>query len=163
MTVATSVPNTTDTDETRAALRARALRGLELHEARGSEIVRTGPFTYLVPSCSGGGTYAVDYAAGTCDCRDFTMPRRGREVGEPCKHVYAVGIHRAKRRGAAARLPDHALIRLDARRNLERLPSEHEAAARAIAGRTYVEDLSRISPAANLALSRDLEAEDLGL
>ena len=40
---------------------------------------------------------------------------------------------------------------------------EHEAAARRIAGRTYVEDLRRISPAANLALSRDLEAEDLGL
>ena len=56
MTVANTIPapNTADTDETRAALRTRAFRGFELHEARGSEIVRTGPFTYLVPSCSEG-------------------------------------------------------------------------------------------------------------
>lgn len=105
MTVAPTIPAPTvpNTDETREALRTRALRGLELHETRGSEIVRAGPFTYLVPSCSGGGTYTVDYAEETCDCPDFTMPRRGREVGEPCKHVYAVGIHRAKRRGQSAR------------------------------------------------------------
>jgi hypothetical protein len=63
----------------------------------------------------------------------------------------------------APRHPDHELIRLDAAAHPDRLPSEHEAAARRIAGRTYVEDLRRISPAANLALSRDLEAEDLGL
>ncbi len=64
---------------------------------------------------------------------------------------------------SAPRLPDHELIRLDAAAHPDRLPSEHEAAARRIAGRTYVEDLRRISPAANLALSRDLEAEELGL
>ena len=81
----------------------RESRALALFRERGAEIVRTGPHTYLVPSCSGSGTYAVDYEAESCDCPDFTMPRRSREVGEPCKHVYAVGIHRAKRRGATAR------------------------------------------------------------
>nr|MBA3953207.1 hypothetical protein [Rubrobacter sp.] len=39
----------------------------------------------------------------------------------------------------------------------------HEAAARSIAGRTYVADLKRISPAANAALSSELEDEELGL
>jgi len=59
--------------------------------------------------------------------------------------------------------PLHELIRLDVAAHPERTPSEHEAAARAIAGRTYVEDLRRISPAANAALSLELEAEGLGL
>jgi len=63
----------------------------------------------------------------------------------------------------APRVPDHELIRRDAAAHPDRLPSEHEAAARRIAGETYREDLSRISPAAMAALSRDLEAEDLGL
>ncbi len=61
----------------------------------------------------------------------------------------------------AARLPDHELIRLDAAAHQERMPSEHEAAACEIAGRTYVEDLRRISPAAQATLSRELEAKDL--
>jgi hypothetical protein len=63
----------------------------------------------------------------------------------------------------APRLPDHEKIRLDAAAHPDRLPSEHEAAARDICGETYVEDLRRISPAANAALSRELEAEELGL
>jgi hypothetical protein len=63
----------------------------------------------------------------------------------------------------APRLPDHELIRLDAAAHPERTPSEHEAAARVIAGRTYLEDLRRISPAAQAALSRDLEADEMGL
>jgi hypothetical protein len=62
----------------------------------------------------------------------------------------------------ATRLPDHELIRLDAAHR-ERSYREHVEAARDIAGRTYVEDLRRISPAAQDALSRDLEAEELGL
>ena len=52
-------------------------------------------------------------------------------------------------------------MRLDAAAHPERTPSEHEAAARVIAGRTYVEDLRRGSPAAQATLSRDLEAGDL--
>ncbi len=63
----------------------------------------------------------------------------------------------------APRVPDHELIRLDAAAHPERTISEHEAAARAIAGRTYVEDLRRISPAAQATLSRELEVDDLGL
>ena len=63
----------------------------------------------------------------------------------------------------ATRLPDHELIRLDAAAHPERTPSEHEAAAREIAGRTYREDLRRISSAAMATLSRELEADDLGL
>ena len=63
----------------------------------------------------------------------------------------------------ATRLPDHELIRLDATAHPGRTPSEHEAAAQAIAGRTYVEDLRRISPAAQATLSRELEAEEMGL
>jgi hypothetical protein len=63
----------------------------------------------------------------------------------------------------AARLPDHELIRLDAAVHPERTPSEHEAAARKIVGRTYAEDLRRISPAAQATLSRELESDDLGL
>ena len=85
------------------SLDTREERALELYRTCGHEIVRTGPHTYLVPSCSGRDSYAVDYASETCDCPDFTIPRRGREAGEPCKHVYAVGIHRAKRRGTTAR------------------------------------------------------------
>ncbi|MDQ3317170.1 MAG: SWIM zinc finger domain-containing protein [Actinomycetota bacterium] len=39
----------------------------------------------------------MNYRAESCDCPDFL--RRG----VCCKHVYAVGIHRAKRRGQSAR------------------------------------------------------------
>lgn len=60
---------------------------------RGAEIVRTGPWTYLVPSCTGTGSWAVNYRRERCDCPDYE--RRG----VPCKHIYAVGIKRAKRRG----------------------------------------------------------------
>ena len=63
----------------------------------------------------------------------------------------------------ATRLPDHELIRLDAAAHPERTYAEHVAAARAIAGRTYREDLRRISPAAQSTLSRELEADELGL
>ncbi len=72
---------------------SRELRALALVQARGNEIVRTGPWTYLVPSCTGTGSWAVNYRRESCDCSDYE--RRG----VACKHVYAVGIHRAKRRG----------------------------------------------------------------
>jgi len=73
----------------------REVRALTLYRERGAEIGRTGPWTYLVPSCTGTGSWAVNYRRETCDCPDFER----HEV--PCKHVYAVGIHRAKRRGAS--------------------------------------------------------------
>ncbi len=69
----------------------------------------------------------------------------------------------ARTEHSAPRTPDHEKIRLDARRHSQRSYREHEAAARRIAGRTYRRDLSRISPAAQAALSRDLETEELGL
>ncbi len=77
---------------------ARALRALALYRERGAEIERTGPHTYLVPSCSGTGTWAVNYRRETCDCPDALS-----NPDLSCKHVYAVGIHRAKRHGGSAR------------------------------------------------------------
>lgn len=93
MTVTTSVPapDTAEDD----ALRARAFRGFDLFEARGSEIVRTGPFTYLVPGSKC--FYAVNYKAETCECLDF------EHAGfEACKHLFAVGCLRASRRSTTA-------------------------------------------------------------
>jgi hypothetical protein len=75
------------------------------------------------------------------------------------KSKSSVPAHPAK--ASAPRLPDHELIRLDAAAHPERTHSEHVEAAREIAGRTYVEDIRRISPAAQATLSRELEAEDL--
>jgi hypothetical protein len=67
------------------------------------------------------------------------------------------------RKSSAPHVPDHELIRQDAAAHPERTPSEHVEAARSIAGRTYVEDLRRVSPAAQAAPSQDLEADDVGL
>ena len=92
MTMPTSVPEAKRPDTSE-------LRALALVQSRGHLIERTGPWTYLVPSCSGGEPYAVDYKTERCDCPDMTIPRRGRNPEDPCKHVYAVGIHRAKHRG----------------------------------------------------------------
>jgi hypothetical protein len=75
----------------------RAERALELYSARGRDIERIAPNLYLVPSCSGEGVYRVDYAAESCSCPDHAIR------GEMCKHVLAVGILRAKRRGATLR------------------------------------------------------------
>ena len=71
----------------------RELRALALVQAHGHLIERTGPWTYLVPSMSGAEPRAVNYRRESCDCPDFERRRAA------CKHVYAVGIHRAKRRG----------------------------------------------------------------
>ena len=72
-------------------------------------------------------------------------------------------MHPRTTKNPAPRLPDHELMRLDAAVHPERTPSEHEAVAREIAGRAYVEDLRRISPAVQATLSRELEADDLDL
>ena len=85
MTVTTSVPKAPRPD-------TRESRALALYRQRGAEIVRTGPHTYLVPSCSGSGTYAVDYEAESCDCPDFTMPRRGRELKSSARCAVAVSL-----------------------------------------------------------------------
>jgi hypothetical protein len=80
---------------------ARALRALALYRERGAEIERTGPWTYLVPSCTGTGSWAVNYRTERCDCPDAL-----RHPDLNCKHVLAVGIHRAKRRRGVA-TPKH--------------------------------------------------------
>ena len=70
----------------------RELRALELYRERGAEIVRTAPWTYNVPSCSGEDIYVVRYDKETCECEDYRLR------GESCKHIMAVGVKRAKRR-----------------------------------------------------------------
>ncbi len=90
MTVGSTIPGVPRSD-------TRGLRALALVQARGHEIVRTAPFTYNVPSCTGEDFYVVRYDKETCECPDAT---RHPEI--TCKHVYAVGIHRAKRRGGRA-------------------------------------------------------------
>ena len=99
-------PSTLDTRESRA---------LALYRERGAEIVRIGPWTYEVPSCTGRGTYAVDYAAESCDCPDA---RRHPELS--CKHLLAVAVKRAKRRGATAR----RLVALEDRARHQELPAD---------------------------------------
>jgi len=79
-----SPPTRPDTRETRA---------LALYRERGAEIVRTGPWTYLVPSRSGAEPRAVNYKTERCDCPDH------ENRGVTCVHIFSVGIHRAKRRG----------------------------------------------------------------
>ncbi len=91
MTVTTSVPKAPRPD-------TRESRALALYRTRGAEIVRTGPHTYEVPSCSGRGSYAVDYEAESCDCPDA---RRHPDLN--CKHLLAVAVKMAKRRGQSDR------------------------------------------------------------
>ncbi len=93
----------------------RESRALALYRERAGEIVRTGPNTYEVPSCSGRGTYAVDYERETCDCPDA---RRHPELN--CKHLLAVAVKKAKRRGVSAR----RLAALEERLAHEDLPAD---------------------------------------
>lgn len=73
----------------------REIRGLALFREHGDEIEPLGKGRYTVPGCSGG-VYVVDLAVfgGTesCNCPDF------RRHKEPCKHLYAATIYRAKAR-----------------------------------------------------------------
>jgi SWIM zinc finger len=74
----------------------RELRALELYRAHHRDIERLCRHIYLVPSCTEEGPYRVDYFTETCNCPGF-------DPALACKHVLAVGIHRAKRRGAMRR------------------------------------------------------------
>jgi hypothetical protein len=76
---------------------ARAERGFRLFEEHGHQFRQFGTGLYRVPSCSGEVFYTVDYLDETCTCKDFEFH------GGPCKHVYAIGVSRAKRRGATLR------------------------------------------------------------
>jgi hypothetical protein len=75
----------------------RETRALELYRTHGRDIERISPDVYLVPSCSGEGTYRVDYGAESCSCPDHEIR------GEVCKHILCIGVLRAKRRGATVR------------------------------------------------------------
>src|SRR5215213_5372613 len=75
----------------------REHRALELYRTRGRDIERLAADVYLVASCTGEGVYRVDYASESCSCPDHEIR------GEVCKHVLAVGILRAKRRGTTLR------------------------------------------------------------
>ena len=80
-----------------------------------------------------------------------TVSREANTEGASTKGVVPPMDH-SKR--TAPRVPDHERIRLDAAANPERSYNEHVEAAREIAGRTFVEDLSRIQ-------RRGLEEEGL--
>jgi hypothetical protein len=90
---------TVDTKESSAPAHpsTRELRALELFHERGRDIERICPDVYLVPSCTGEGTYRVNYAAESCSCPDHEIR------GEVCKHILCIGVLRAKRRGATLR------------------------------------------------------------
>jgi hypothetical protein len=84
---------------------ARAERALELYRDHGRDIERVAPDVYLVPSCSGEGTYRVHYGEiEACECKDFEFAHGDSFSGAfACKHILAVGILNAKRRGATVR------------------------------------------------------------
>lgn len=92
----------------------RELRGLALARQRFEEIEHEGQGRFTVPGCSGG-SYTVQLpilgAAESCTCPDFQEV--GRHTGEPCKHIYAATVVRAKRQAAARRR--------QAERNAERM------------------------------------------
>jgi hypothetical protein len=76
----------------------RETRALELYRHHGRDIERVAPDVYLVPSCAGEGVYRVHYGEESCTCPDHAHhPERA------CKHILAVGILNAKRRGATVR------------------------------------------------------------
>ena len=90
----------TTTPEVTPERSSRAERALELYRNHGRDIERVARDLYLVPSCSGRGFYAVTYGGDVeaCDCPDHAHHPDGA-----CKHILAVGILRAKRRGASVR------------------------------------------------------------
>jgi hypothetical protein len=76
----------------------RELRALELFHERGRDIERLSENVYRVPSQDGQRSYDVLYGdREECPCPDFEFH------GGPCKHLMAVGVLRAKRRGATLR------------------------------------------------------------
>jgi uncharacterized Zn finger protein len=81
----------------------RELRALELYENRGHLIRSIASDTYEVPSCGmQGQRYTVRYgghAREACTCKDF-------EFGHICKHLLAVGIMHAARRGGVREVRD---------------------------------------------------------
>lgn len=80
----------------------REMRALDLYRERGHLIRRASSEVYEVPSCTlEGKRYEVRYGGSeeSCSCPDYQ--RRGHSSA--CKHLLAVGIHHAKRRGESRR------------------------------------------------------------
>ncbi len=78
----------------------RTERGIKLFRERHAEIERTGPSSYLVPSCSGEHAYVVNLKPFVCcTCPDH---KRAKDLGEVCKHAAAAIIVHAKRRRVLA-------------------------------------------------------------
>ncbi len=86
--------NASLTQESRTTT-TREDRALALYRERGDEIREVSADVFRVPSCTGRGTYQVDYAEETCQCPDFTYR------DETCKHLLAVGVFYAKARRRA--------------------------------------------------------------
>jgi hypothetical protein len=85
---------TLDLKERVQAIKERSTRGLFAYN-RG-DVLRLIGDEWAVRS-SRGGYWLVDLAEETCPCEDFT--HFGREHDVPCKHIYAVAIAHATRRG----------------------------------------------------------------
>jgi len=68
-------------------------RAVLLFEEHGEDIEPLGGEIYMVPDAQGTGYYRVDYANETCTCRDSEF-----HPELTCKHMFVVGIYRAKRR-----------------------------------------------------------------
>lgn len=99
----------------------RALRGVQLYRERGEEIMHNGGSVYLVPASGREPAYLVDTDKECCTCPDYQIRQKAlpakdsktSEKAEPCKHVYATMIVRAK---------DHAEFRRrQAERDAERI------------------------------------------
>ncbi len=94
---------------------SRELRALQLVQAHGKAIERLDRDLYLVPSQDGLRTYRVEYGeVEACSC-----PDQGYR-GVACVHLYALGVHLAKRRGSTAR----RLVALEDRYEHEDLAEE---------------------------------------
>ena len=65
---------------------------LALYRSYGHLIEQVAPDFYFVPSQDGESFHHVDYVTEECDCPDHAY----RHV--TCIHIFAVGIHKAKRR-----------------------------------------------------------------
>jgi hypothetical protein len=87
-------------DSPRVSANSRAERALMLYQEHGREITRLSENVYRVPSSDGLHSYDVLYGESEeCPCPDFEF--HGGSFA--CKHLMAVGISVAKRRGATLR------------------------------------------------------------
>jgi hypothetical protein len=96
--MATTSIRTTAPEESSVKRSSRAERALELYRTHGHNITRLGTNVYRVPSSDGLRSYDVLYGEREeCPCPDHQYR------GVACVHLMAVGVSRAKRRGATLR------------------------------------------------------------